>query len=57
MNQELYNEAVRSGLLSRKLIETLLETMEYNSISFINWSIDVLKIIKNQTGPRGQDHR
>ncbi len=48
MNQELYNEAVRSGLLSRKLIETLLETMEYNSISFINWSIDVLKIIKTR---------
>ena len=48
MNQELYNEAVRSSLLSRKLIETLLETMEYNSISFINWSIDVLKIIKTR---------
>jgi hypothetical protein len=48
MNQELYNEAVRSNLLSRKLIETLLETMEYNSISFINWSINVLKIIKTR---------
>lgn len=48
MNQELYNEAVRSSTLSRKLIETLLECMEYSSISFINWSIEVLKIIKTR---------
>lgn len=48
MNQELYNEAVRSNILSRKLIETLLESMEYSSISFINWTIEVLKVIKTR---------
>lgn len=48
MHQELYNEAVRSNILSRQLIEQLLECMQYNSISFINWSVDVLKIIKTR---------
>ncbi len=48
MNQELYNEAVQSGILSKNLISTLLECMEYSSISFINWSIEVLGIIKTR---------
>ncbi|MDO5362059.1 MAG: hypothetical protein Q4F03_05355 [Eubacteriales bacterium] len=48
MNEELYNEAVRSGVLSRQLIEHLLESMEYSSISFINWTIEVLKVIKTR---------
>lgn len=48
MNQELYNEAIQSGVLSRQLISTLLECMEYNSISFINWSVEVLRIIKTR---------
>ncbi|MDC7288391.1 hypothetical protein NXH76_11315 [Blautia schinkii] len=48
MNQELYNEAVRSDVLSRRLIEQLLESMQYSSISFINWSIEVLKVIKTR---------
>ncbi|MDO4276790.1 MAG: hypothetical protein Q4D16_24270 [Eubacteriales bacterium] len=48
MNQELYNEAARSDILSRRLIEQLLESMEYSSISFINWSIEVLKVIKTR---------
>lgn len=48
MNQELYNEAVRSNILSRQLIEHLLESMQYSSISFINWTVDVLKIIKTR---------
>lgn len=46
MNQELYNEAVRSNVLSRQLIEHLLESMQYSSISFINWTVEVLKVIK-----------
>ncbi|OUO73985.1 hypothetical protein B5F53_19090 [Blautia sp. An249] len=48
MNQELYNEAVRSDILSKKLISQLLECMEYSSISFINWTIEVLKVIKTR---------
>ena len=32
MNQELYNEAVRSNILSRRLIEQLLESMNYSSL-------------------------
>lgn len=48
MNQELYNEATQSNVLSRQLISTLLECMEYNSISFINWSVDVLRIIRTR---------
>lgn len=40
MNHELYEEAIHSDVLSEKLISQLLESMEYSSISFINWSID-----------------
>lgn len=48
MNQELYNEAVRSGVLSRRLIEHLLESMNYSSISFINWTVEVLQVIRTR---------
>lgn len=48
MNQELYNEAVRSNVLSKRLISQLLEGMEYSSISFINWAIEVLSVIKTR---------
>lgn len=48
MNRELYDEAIRSGILSRKLIEQLMESMNYSSISFINWTVEVLKIIKTR---------
>lgn len=46
MNHELYEEAIHSDVLSEKLISQLLESMEYSSISFINWSIEVLKLIR-----------
>ena len=36
MNRELYDEAIRSNILSRKLIEQLMESMNYSNISFIN---------------------
>ncbi len=50
MNQELYNEAVRSGLLSRKTNRNPSGNHGVQQhFFFINWSIDVLKIIKNQT--------
>ena len=48
MNQELYNEAVRSNILSRRLIEQLLESMNYSSISFINWTVEILKVIRTR---------
>lgn len=48
MNEELYNEAVRSNVLSRQLIEHLMESMEYSSISFINWTIEVLDVVKTR---------
>lgn len=46
MNQELYEEAVRSEILSKRLIDKLMESMEYSSISFINWTIEVLRVIR-----------
>ena len=48
MNKELYDEAIRSNILSRKLIEQLMESMNYSNISFINWTVEVLKIIKTR---------
>lgn len=48
MNQELYNEAVRSEVLSKKLIDQLLESMNYSSISFINWTVEVLQVIRTR---------
>ena len=46
MLKHLIDEAKRSEILSKELIDRLFECMEYSSISFINWSIDILKIIK-----------
>ena len=48
MNQQLYDAAVPSELLSKQLISTLLESVDYGSISFINWSIEVLSVIKTR---------
>ena len=48
MNRELYDEAIRSNILSRKLIEQLMESMNYSNISFINWTVEVLKIIRTR---------
>ena len=50
MNKELYDEAVRSNTLSKNLIAELMESMNYSSISFINWTVEVLKIYQNTTG-------
>ena len=48
MNKELYDEAVRSNVLSKALISTLLESMNYSSISFINWTVEVLKVLRTR---------
>ncbi len=39
MNEELFNEASKSNILTKKLIDQLQESMTYSSISFINWTI------------------
>ncbi len=48
MKNQLFEEAKRSDTLSKELINNLLESMEYSSISFINWTIDVLKILRTR---------
>ena len=48
MNEELFNEATKSNVLSKKLIDQLQESMSYSSISFINWTIEVLTLIKHR---------
>ena len=46
MYQKLYEEATQSPVLSREIIDTLLNSMQYSSISFINWSVEVLQVVK-----------
>ena len=46
MNEELFNEASKSNILSKQLVDQLQESMAYSSISFINWTIEVLKLLK-----------
>ena len=48
MRNELFEEAKRSDILSKELISTLLEFMDYNNISFINWTVDVLRILRTR---------
>lgn len=48
MLKDLIEEAKRAEVLSKELITQLLESMDYAGISFINWTIDVLKILKNR---------
>ena len=46
MNEELFNEASKSNILSKQLVDQLQESMTYSSLSFINWTIEVLKLLK-----------
>ena len=46
MNEELFNEASKSNILSKQLVDKLQESMTYSSISFINWTIEVLRLLK-----------
>ena len=46
MNEELFNEASKSNILSKQLVDQLQESMTYSSISFINWTIETLSLIK-----------
>lgn len=46
MDNALFEQAKNEDVLSKELISFLLETMDYNSISFINDAIDILKVLK-----------
>lgn len=46
MNIVLYEQAKNDDVLSKELISFLLESMEYNSLSFINDAIDILTVLK-----------
>lgn len=48
MDQQLHEEALRSPQLSNHLITTLKEWLEYSSISFVNDTVFVLKIIRKR---------
>ena len=46
MDNQLFEQAKSDDILSKELISFLLETMEYNSLSFINDAIEILKVLK-----------
>ena len=46
MNNQLFEQAKNDDILSKELISFLLETMEYNRLSFINDAVEILKILK-----------
>ena len=48
MYKNLLDEAKRAEVLSKKLISTLLEYMEYPNPSFLNWIIEILGILKSR---------
>lgn len=46
VEQKFYDEARKSPVVSKEMIAMLMESMEYNGISFINRAIDILRIYK-----------
>ena len=46
MKKVLLEEAKTSNTLSKELISNLLESMDYVSMSFLDWAVDVLKVLK-----------
>lgn len=46
MDNKLFEQAKNDDILSKELISFILETMEYNSLSFINDAIEILKVLK-----------
>lgn len=57
MREQLLEEAKQSSVLSKELISNLLETMDYSSISFLNWAVEVLDVlrIRIERGDKIQD--
>ena len=48
MYQELISEAKRADVLSKELVSQLLEANDYPGMSFINWQVEMLQIIKTR---------
>ncbi|MBS6196101.1 MAG: hypothetical protein KH828_11035 [Clostridiales bacterium] len=46
MDNTLFEQAKYDDILSKELISFLLETMEYNSLSFINDAISILNVLR-----------
>lgn len=46
MREQLLAEAKNSNILSKELISNLLESMDYISASFLDWSIEVLQVLR-----------
>lgn len=46
MDNTLFEQAKNDNLLSKELISFLLESMDYNRLSFLNDAVDILKILK-----------
>lgn len=57
MREQLLEEAKQSNILSKELISNLLESMDYSSISFLNWAVEVLDVlrIRIERGDKIQD--
>ena len=43
---ELYTQAKESPVLSKEVTDTLLESLEYSSISFLNQAVEILGIFR-----------
>lgn len=48
MEKQLYDEAVRAEILSKKLVRELKEGLEYSSLSFVNNAVEVLRVFKKR---------
>lgn len=48
MDQQLYEEALHSQVLSKKMVDTLQEGLNYSSISFINDTVTVLQTLEKR---------
>lgn len=57
MRDQLLEEAKKSNILSKELITNLLNSLDYTTISFLNWSLDVLDVlrIRIERGDKIQD--
>ena len=43
---ELYTQAKESSVLSQEVTDTLLESLEYSSISFLNQAVEILSVFR-----------
>lgn len=45
---ELYSKVKETPILTRAIIDNLMESLDYNSMSFINQTVEVLKMFKTR---------